>query len=256
MGPGPRGAPALAGALRTPDFAGTSPLGPSGSGGRGAEIRMACCTVAHKWHTERRSVTLRGAVNTLAKSGDHLVCAAWWRYGGPSQPPRIGCGSVEGWPLALAAPVRGAARRGRVVGDARAERSATVARPSHRPSARAGCPASPRLPAHWAGTARRTTTRSSRLRIGRQAPRATSQQPQAAGSPACPRAGAARRAPCRPRRTSSDAGVGLPAPQDLSPSLEIMYVNPTSPSGGTASIALHPRARAHLSMCNTGLDFL
>ena len=27
-------------------------------------MRMTCCKVAHEWHTEWRSVTLRGAVNT------------------------------------------------------------------------------------------------------------------------------------------------------------------------------------------------
>jgi hypothetical protein len=37
-----------------------------------AEMRMACCKVARKWHTEGRSVTLRGAVNTLIPSGDPL----------------------------------------------------------------------------------------------------------------------------------------------------------------------------------------
>lgn len=34
-------------------------------------------------------------------------------------------------------------------------------------------------------------------------------------------------------RTSSDAGVGLLAPRHLSPSIQIMCVNPASPSGGT-----------------------
>jgi hypothetical protein len=31
-------------------------------------MRMTCCKLAHEWHTERRSETLRGAVNALARA--------------------------------------------------------------------------------------------------------------------------------------------------------------------------------------------
>jgi GNAT superfamily N-acetyltransferase len=61
------GAPALATAPRTPDFAGTPPHGPAAPAGEEPEMRTTCYKVAHEWHTERRSVTLRGAVNTLCR---------------------------------------------------------------------------------------------------------------------------------------------------------------------------------------------
>jgi hypothetical protein len=40
---------------------------PAARAGDEAEMRMAGCKVAHIWHTERRPVTLGGAVNALGK---------------------------------------------------------------------------------------------------------------------------------------------------------------------------------------------